>query len=68
MTACIERKELSKAAISAVHRAYEVKDQFSQLTTQEDGARSFDAELAKARSVERQAVLTLATHRKQHGC
>ncbi len=64
MTACIERKELSKAAISAVHRAYEVKDQVSQSTNLTEDFSPFVA----ARIVERQAVEALAMHRIQHGC
>jgi hypothetical protein len=68
MTACTKRKELSKAAISAVYRADEAKDQVSRTTAAQDPLGPFDAELRAAENLELHAVLTLATHRKQHGC
>ncbi len=56
---CVERKELSKNAVSAVQNVNAARSLASQQEPED---------LASAQTVERQALEQLVMHRRQHGC
>jgi hypothetical protein len=69
MVACVERRELSKNAVSAVQNLNSVRQNLtSQGSTSERDLSRLSNALGSAQTAERAALEQLVLHRQQHGC